>query len=217
VTVLDRDYPDNLRAVHDRPALIFIKGKLSPEDDRAVAIIGSRRASPAGRARAAALATRLGRAGCTIVSGLAAGIDTAAHTAALETNTRTIAVIGTGLEISYPPENAPIQRTIADRGAVVSQFWPDAPPTRESFPQRNATMSAMARVTVIAEATQRSGARSQARHALAHGRPVFVHAGLLEQNWARELAARPGVKPYDDPDEVLTSLECRHADDALTA
>lgn len=216
VTVLDPDYPTNLRAVHDRPALIFIAGHLPADEDRSVAIIGSRRASEAGRARARSVAHELGRRGYTIISGLAAGIDTAAHTAALDAGHRTVAVIGTGLRHSYPPGNAQLQRDIAGRGAVVSQFWPDSPPSRESFPARNATMSGLAAATAIIEASPRSGARIQARRALAHGRPVFIARELMSQDWARELAASPGVSAYGSAEEIAARIESLRADTPLT-
>ena len=173
VTVLDREYPENLRTVHDRPPLVFVAGGLVPQDARSIAVVGARRASGAGLAAAAAIAEALARAGYVVVSGLATGIDAAAHEAALAAGGRTVAVIGTGLRRSYPPENAVLQRRIAAEGAVVSQFWPDAPPTRTSFPRRNAVMSGLALGTVVVEASLRSGARLQTRLALAHGRPVF--------------------------------------------
>ncbi|MEA2213495.1 MAG: processing protein [Solirubrobacteraceae bacterium] len=217
VTVLDGSYPDNLRAVHDRPALLFVAGNLQARDERSVAIIGSRRASEDALARARVLATDLAHRGYTIISGLAAGIDTAAHAASLAADGRTIAVIGTGLAHSYPPENAGLQREIASRGAVVSQFWPDSGPNKASFPQRNATMSGLASATVIIEASPRSGARTQARHALAHGRPVFVARELLEQTWTQRLVARPGVSAFSHAHELIERLEALRERETLTA
>jgi DNA processing protein len=207
-TVLDEWYPANLRGVHDRPPLIFIAGRLEPGDDRSLAVIGARRASPEGLRLAERFASALVRCGYTVVSGLAAGIDTAAHKAALGEGGRTIAVIGTGLlHHSYPPENAGLQRQIAIRGAVVSQFWPDSPPTRQSFPMRNAVMSGLSRGSVVIEASERSGARIQARLALAHGRPVFLLDRLLDQPWARELASRAGVHVIRCPADVCRVIE----------
>jgi DNA processing protein len=207
LTVLDDTYPENLRAVHDRPPLIFIAGDLKPADRCAVAVIGSRRASRTGIERARAFTEALIASGYTVVSGLAAGIDTIAHTTALEHGARTIAVIGTGLDRCYPPQNASLQRSIATAGAVVSQFWPDAGPSRESFPLRNAVMSGLALATVIAEASATSGARIQARHALGHGRPVLLANALLDQQWASELAAKPGVHPVGSASELTTIVE----------
>lgn len=216
-SVIDPGYPNNLRAVHDRPPLLFVAGQLEPGDSRSIAVIGSRQATQDGLERARTLAGSFTRAGYTVVSGLAAGVDTAAHTATLNLGGRTVAVIGTGLARAYPPANAELQREIATRGAVVSQFWPDAPPRRESFPLRNATMSGLALATVIVEASVRSGARIQARRALAHGRPVFMAASLLEQPWAAELAQRSGVAAFETGDEILTSLERLNGSSRLTA
>lgn len=214
-TVLDQEYPANLRTVFDRPPLVFVSGRLTAQDTRSVAVIGARRASTAGLAAASDLARALTSSGYVVVSGLAAGVDTAAHEAALAAGGRTVAVIGTGLGHAYPPENAPLQRRIAAQGAVVSQFWPEAGPSRTSFPQRNAVMSGLALGTVVVEASYRSGARMQARLALAHGRPVFLGQALLEQPWARDLARRPGVHVVGDPSQIVQTIERLHATDTL--
>jgi DNA processing protein len=215
LTVLDAGYPENLRTVYDRPPILFISGRLAPQDARSVAIVGARRASRAGLATAAHVADALARSGVVVVSGLAAGVDAAAHEAALAAGGRTIGVIGTGLRHTYPPENAALQERIAGEGAVVSQFWPDAPPSRTSFPLRNAVMSGLALGTVVVEASFRSGARLQARLALAHGRPVFLWRALLDEPWARDVAQRPGVHVIDDPAQVMETVERLNALDEL--
>ena len=217
LTVLHPDYPENLRAVHDRPPLIFVAGALEPSDARSVAVIGTRKPTAAGVASARAIAEHLVQSNYTVASGLASGIDTTAHTAALSNQGRTIAVIGTGLHRSYPAENAPLQREITDKCAVISQFWPDATPTRQSFPLRNAVMSGLALATVVVEATRTSGARIQARLALAHGRPVLLAESLLEQQWASEFAARPGTHVFHTPAEVVGIVERLTSADALVA
>lgn len=217
LTVLDRTYPENLRAAHDRPPLIFVAGALQPGDARSVAVIGTRKPTPAGTALSRAIAQQLVDGGYAVVSGLASGIDTAAHTAALDRGGRTLAVIGTGLRRSYPAENAALQRKLAAEYAVISQFWPDAPPSPRSFPLRNAVMSGMALATVVVEATHTSGARTQARLALAHGRPVLLVEALLEQQWARELAARPGTHVIHAPAEVTATVERLTSADTLVA
>ncbi len=208
VPVLDERYPANLRRVHDRPPLLFIAGTLEQADDRSIAVIGARRASSEGLGLAASFASEFVRNGYTVISGLAAGIDRAAHQAALAGGGRTVAVIGTGvLHQSYPPENAELQRQIAARCAVVSQFWPEAPPTPKTFPLRNAVMSGLSRGSVVIEASERSGARVQARLALAHGRPVFLLERLLGQEWARELARREDVHVVTRAQEVIAEVE----------
>jgi DNA processing protein len=216
LTVVDSDYPENLRGVHDRPPLIFVAGRLEPGDARSVAVVGARAASDRGRVAARRIAEHLVDAGYTVVSGLAEGIDTAAHTGALERDERTVAVIGTGLERFYPPQNESLQRTIATRGAVVSQFWPDAPPSRRSFPMRNAVMSGLTLASVIVEAAHTSGSRMQARLALAQGRPVLLVHSLLSQPWARELAARPGTHVVRTPGEITSIVERLTSASALT-
>jgi DNA processing protein len=207
-TVLDPAYPPNLRAVHDRPPMVFVKGTLTPEDAKSVAVVGARNATAAGLKRAEAIARHLADSGYTVISGLAAGIDTAAHTAALDKRSRTVAVIGTGLARTYPPENHALQRRIAIQGAVVSQFWPNSPPSRRSFPMRNAVMSGIALATIVVEASHTSGARMQSRLALAQGRPVFLLDELVErQAWARDYSTRPGTHVVNDPADITTALE----------
>jgi DNA processing protein len=208
VTVLEPDYPPNLRAVHDRPPMVFVAGRLISADAHAIAVVGARKATHDGTNKARVIAEHLVDRGFTVVSGLAAGIDTAAHTATLARAGRTVAVIGTGLARSYPTQNEALQRRIASECAVVSQFWPDAPPSRRSFPMRNAVMSGITLATVVVEASDTSGARMQARLACAQGRPVFLLASLVErQQWAREYAARPGTHVVRSPDDITTVVE----------
>ena len=207
VTVLDRAYPENLRAVHDRPPLLFVAGRLLPGDGQSVAVIGSRRASADGVTRARVASSSLVDAGYAVVSGLAAGIDAAAHTAALERGGRTIAVIGTGLDHCYPAVNRGLQRRIATSGALVSQFWPDAPASRHGFPMRNAVMSGMTLATVVIEASEHSGARTQVRAALGHGRPVLLHESLLALEWARDCERLGGVYVVGGGDDVVAAVQ----------
>jgi DNA processing protein len=207
VTVLDPEYPDNLRAVHDRPAVIFVRGTLTAADGRAVAVIGSRQASPAGIARAGAVSEELIAGGYAVVSGLALGIDTAAHTTALDRQGRTLDVVGTGVNRCYPAQNAPLQRRIASEGAVISQFLPEQGPRRNNFPLRNALISGLSLATVIVEAGLKSGARILARQALHHGRPVLLDDAVLEQEWAQQLAGRPGTHVVRSPSEVVEVVE----------
>ncbi len=209
IGVRDPDYPANLRLVHDRPPAIFLVGELLPTDARAVAVIGSRHPSPRGLELSGVISTHLEAMEYVVLSGLAQGIDTAAHAAALRAGGRTLAVIGSGLHHSRPPQNAGLQSEIADRGAVISQFWPESPPTRRSFPLRNALMSGLALASVIVEAGATSGTRIQARAALAHNRPVFLWRSVLEQPWARQLARRPGVYVIQSPGELTDTLAVR--------
>jgi DNA processing protein len=199
----DRRYPRSLRDMDRRPPLLFVRGELLKEDAEGVSVIGTRRPSQEGIKMASAIAEALTEAGRTVISGLAAGIDTAAHAAALRAGGRSIGVLGNGLDHVYPPGNATLQRQLQ---VLVSQFWPAQPPSRDTFPARNAVMSAMGMATVIVEAGQRSGARIQARHALAQGRRLFLMAPLLREEWARALAPQAGVRVITDPAALMDGL-----------
>ncbi|MFL6074055.1 MAG: DNA-processing protein DprA [Mycobacteriales bacterium] len=207
VTLLDPEYPAQLLTIHQRPPLLFYRGNLDERDAYGVAVVGTRKPSGRGLEQAREIAGGLARRNVTVVSGLAAGIDTAAHEAALAAGGRTVAVVGTGLYCSYPAQNQDLQDRIGVDHLVLSQFWPDAPPTRISFPMRNAVMSGYTAATVVVEAAYRSGARMQARLALEHGRPVFLLDTLLEHDWARDFAKRPGTHVVHDAREVLTALQ----------
>ncbi len=217
ITVRDDAYPEALHMVHDRPALIWIAGDITLlEQTDALAVVGTRQPSEAGRDQAATFAADLVTDGFTVISGLAAGIDTAAHRAAIRAGGRTIAVIGTGLDHAYPPENAGLQAELARDHAVISAFWPDEGPSPERFRRRNAVMSGLGLGTIIVEASVRSGTRVQARHALAHGRPVFLRRTLLAQSWAAELARRPGVHVVETAGDVIDIVESAHGPGPLT-
>ena len=159
-----------------------------------MSVVGSRKASDRGLTIAAAVARELVTRRIAVVSGLAQGIDTAAHRAALAAGGRTVAVIGTGISQAYPAENRELQDEIASRGLVLSQFLPDAPPQKHYFPMRNATMSGYGLATIVVEAGEHSGARGQARLAVEHGRPVILTDAVARHNeWAQALLGRPGV------------------------
>jgi DNA processing protein len=207
VCVLDAEYPSNLRMIHQHPPVLFMRGTADERDVTSVAVVGTRQPTPRGIDQARQLATGLAGNGIPVISGLAAGIDTAAHTAALEAGARTVAVIGTGIDRVYPAQNADLQEEIAAKGLVISQFLPGSSPTKASFPMRNAVMSGYALATVVVEAAHRSGARMQARLALQHGRHVFLMRSLLEHDWARDYAERPGVTVVETADDVFAGLQ----------
>ena len=150
--------------------------------------MGSRQATDRGLAIAAGVARELVSRGVTVVAGLALGIDSAAHRAALADGGRTVAVIGTGINRVYPAENQDLQAEIGSRDLLLSQFWPDAPPQKQNFLMSNATMSGYGLATVVVEAGEHSGARAQARMALEHGRPVILTDLVADRNeWAQAL------------------------------
>lgn len=186
VTVLDDDYPSNLRLIFNLPPFLFYRGTLDRVDARSVAVVGTRKCSDEGLKRAAAMSRALVSEGVTVLSGLAAGIDTAAHEAALDAGGRTIAVMGTGILRTYPASNLELAERIVENGALVSQFWPTQPPARHTFPRRNVVTSGMSQGTVVIEASSTSGAKMQARLALQHGKTAFLVDSLVtDQEWAR--------------------------------
>ncbi len=208
ITVLDMDaYPANLRMVFDRPAALFVRGNLDPSDERSVAVVGTRKPSDRGLEQARTVVDALLEAHYVIVSGLAEGIDSAAHRRALDADARTVAVIGTGQRHAFPAKHAELQAAIGQRAAVISHFWPSQGPRRWTFPLRNAVMSGFARATVVVEASQTSGARTQARLAREHGRPVFLLNSLLEHPWARQAATYPNVYVVERGAQITDHLE----------
>lgn len=212
VTILDEEYPANLREIYNRPPFLFVRGELHPTDERSVAVVGTRTASQDGLAQARRLATELARNGVTVLSGLARGIDSAAHAGALDAGGRTVAVLGHGiLHDLYPSENRELAQHIGQHGALVSQFWPTAPPTRVTFPMRNVVMSGLGIGTVVVEASGHSGAKMQARLCLEHGKRLFlVESLVMQEDWARRYGERPGatvVRHVDDILAVLLSVE----------
>lgn len=207
LTVFDAEYPAQLLTVHQRPPFLMMRGQQSASDARSVAIVGTRKATDEGIRAAYQLARDLSEAGVPVVSGLAVGIDTGALSGALSVGGRAVGVIGTGLRRSYPKENADLQERIGRIGLLVSQFLPDAPPTKISFPMRNAVMSGYCAATVVVEAPYRSGARMQARLALEHGRRVFLLESLLANDWARDYAKRPNTTVVHSVRDVLVHLE----------
>jgi DNA processing protein len=220
ITILDDLYPARLRGIHEAPPVLFARGSLMSEDP-AISVVGSREASARGLAIAQTVATSLVEAGITVVAGLALGIDTAAHRAALDAGGRTVAVIGTGINKVYPRPNKDLHEEIAENGLLLSQFWPDAPPQRHTFLMRNATMSGYGIATVVVEAGEQSGARAQARMAVGHGRPVILTDLVVDRNsWAKELIGRPGVHVASGRADVMDivrrlTTEQDHVEDQL--
>ena len=207
LSIFDPDYPAQLLTVHQRPPFLMMRGLPDKADARGVAVVGTRKATDLGIREAHRLARDLSDAGVPVVSGLASGIDTAALSGALSAGGRAVAVIGTGLRRSYPTENAELQERIGKTGLVISQFLPDASPTKITFPMRNAVMSGYSAATVVVEAPYRSGARMQARLALEHGRRVFLLESLLVNDWARDYAGRPNTVVVRSVSDVIHHLE----------
>ncbi|WP_172121334.1 DNA-processing protein DprA, partial [Actinomyces faecalis] len=208
VSVLSDRYPTRVREVHEAPALLYYQGALLPDDD-GVCVVGSRQAGPASLQAASDVARLLVDRGLTVIAGLAAGIDTAAHQGALDAGGRTVAVMGTGLDHTYPADNTALRASIAASGGLVlTQFEPGAKTTRASFPMRNAVMSGYGLTTFVVAAGEHSGTRTQARYAVRHGRGVIVSRAVARStSWGQEYAHSGDAAVADTPDDVLKHVE----------
>lgn len=209
MVILGEDgYPSLLREISNPPPVLFLRGSVLPADSTAVAVVGSRRPTLAGLEMARTLAGDLGRAGFTIVSGLARGIDTAAHRGALDAGGRTIAVLGSGIDRVYPPDNVGLAEAIAAQGAVVTEFMPGCLPVKGNFPRRNRVISGLALGTVVIEAGEKSGALITATCALDENRTVFAvpgAPGYAKSKGANKLI-KEGAKLVESAGDVLEDL-----------
>ncbi len=179
ITFNSPSYPQRLKEIHDYPPLIYVRGNLKPEDECCLAVVGTRRATVYGRQVTEEIVTELAKNKITIVSGLAKGIDSIAHRAALETNGRTIAVFASGLDIVYPAENASLARDIIEKGALVSEYPLGTRPKADNFPRRNRIMSGISLGVLVIEAGERSGALITVEQALQQNREVFAVPGSI--------------------------------------
>jgi DNA processing protein len=201
-------WPQTFECLSDEPEVLFVRGRVGALAERAVAIVGSREGTPEGRDLAFRLAFRLAEEGWASVSGLARGVDTAAHRGTLSAGGETIAVLGCGPDIPYPEENRDLFERIAEEGLLVSEFAPGMPPISGNFPRRNRLLAAIASAVVLVECRRRSGALVTCRHALEQGREIFVVPG-----WpGHPLAAGPlqllrdGARLIRDADDLLEDL-----------
>lgn len=202
------EYPRSLREIHDPPGILFVRGEIRPTDALAVAIVGSRHATHYGLTMAERLAGSLARSGITVVSGLARGIDGAAHRGALAAGGRTLAVLGSGLANIYPPEHAELAAEVAKSGAVISEMPPDSPPVGGAFPQRNRIISGLSLGVLVVEASTNSGALITARHAMEQGREVYAVPGRIDNRLSRgcHRLIRDGAKLVETVDDILEEL-----------
>ncbi|MCX7780853.1 MAG: DNA-processing protein DprA [Negativicutes bacterium] len=197
------EYPAALRTIFDAPQILFYRGSL-PEHQLLIAVVGSRKATAYGKNVASMLAKQLAEAGCWVVSGAARGIDTAAHEGALVAGS-TIAVLGNGINIAYPPENAKLLARIAEQGALISEYPPDTPPVPAHFPARNRIINGLSRGVVIVEAAEKSGALITADFALEEGRDVFAVPGSVfsETSKGCNRLIKQGAKLVDSVADIL--------------
>lgn len=210
ITLDDERYPLLLKTIHGPPSLLYLKGKLEPRDVHAVAIVGSRKCSVYGREQAERFGANLAGIGMTVVSGGARGIDTHAHKGALvPKNGRTIAVLGCGVDVVYPPENVALfDQIVAAGGAILSEFPLGTPPTAENFPRRNRIVSGMSRGVLVVEADVKSGALITAKYAMEHERVVFAMPGRIDNPLSAGPHAliRDGAVLVENVSNVLDNL-----------
>jgi DNA processing protein len=201
-------YPRPLREIHDPPGVLFVRGQLKPNDALAVGIVGTRHGTQYGLRQAERLAGGLARAGLTIVSGLARGIDAAAHRGAMAAGGRTIAVLASGVMNIYPPEHDKLADEVVAQGALISESPPHAQPLAGTFPQRNRIISGMSLGVIVIEAAERSGALITARHAMEQGREVFAVPGNIDSRASRgcHQLIRDGARLIESADDVLEEL-----------
>jgi len=201
-------YPPMLGDIPDPPSLIYVRGSIEPADEMAIALVGSRRCTPYGLRISERLAASLARVGMTVVSGLARGIDAAAHRGALGAGGRTIAVLANGLAEVYPPEHDELAREVVARGALISESPMRQAPLAGLFPQRNRIISGLCLGTVIVEATPRSGSLSTARHATDQNREVFAVPGPVDSLPSRgcHYLIRDGARLVETVDDILEEL-----------
>ena len=209
VTQDDPEYPDLLRQIYDPPIVLYVKGELSLKDKNSVAIVGSRMTTHYGIESARKLAYQLAYLGVTVVSGGARGIDTAAHQGALSGKGRTVAVLGTGINLVTPPENAKLFEQIAASGAVVTQFPFNRPADKQSFPIRNRIVAGMTLGTVVVEANLTSGALITANFATEYGRQVFAVPGRIDSPRSKGChdLIKKGAKLCEGAEDVLSEFE----------
>lgn len=204
----DPRYPELLKNIFDPPLGIFVRGKLIDIDQKAVAIVGSRKPTPYGLAVAERLGAGLAGAGVVVVSGMARGVDTAAHRGALGAGGRTVAVLGCGVDVVYPRENKKLMEEICGRGAVISEFPPGSPPEAWHFPVRNRIISGLTRGVVVVEAAEQSGALITADMALEQGRDVMAVPGNISSpmSCGPNRLIKQGAKLVEGPDDILDEL-----------
>ncbi len=210
ITIEDKDYPKQLKEIKNAPKILYFKGKLQP-NELCFALVGTRRYSSYGKQVALEIADNLTEAGLTIVSGLAPGIDTFAHTAVVEQEKRTIAVLGTGLDEKsiYPSENIKLARKIVEfGGCLISEYPPETRGTRFTFPERNRIISGLSRGTLVIEAKQKSGALITANYAFSQKRKVFAIPGSIYSlnSKGSHILIKKGAKLVDNTSDILEEL-----------
>jgi len=208
ITMRDDDYPENLKSIYDPPIVLYVKGNLEKFDNLALAIVGSRRCTQYGLNTAERIGEFLSFHGITVVSGMARGIDTAAHKGTLKNNGTTVAVLGNGLATVYPTENKQLAEKITENGALVSEFPMETPPNKWNFPRRNRIISGLSKAVVVVEAAKKSGALITVDFALEQGREVFAVPGRAQalSSGGTNSLIREGARLIEDGNDIIEEL-----------
>lgn len=208
ISYLSAQYPESLKRIYNSPVLLYVKGSILKEDENSISIVGMRTPSQYGQKAAEYFSRELSRRGITIISGMARGIDSFAHKGAIRHKGRTIAVLGSGLNVIYPPENRRLYQSIIESGAVVSEFPFNTPPNPENFPKRNRIISGLSKGTLVIEAGEKSGSLITAYLALEQGREVFAVPGLINGIKSRgtHKLIKEGAKLVENIEDILEEI-----------
>jgi len=214
LTILDENYPKLLKEIYDPPPILYVRGSFLPQDEKALAIVGTRMPTPYGQQVTSHLAGQIAQAGLTIVSGLARGIDTLAHLAALQNNRRTIAVVGSGIDNPsiYPPSNRKLAQQISENGAVVSEYPLTVPALKHHFPARNRIISGLSLGTLVIEAKEKSGTFLTVSHSLEQNREVFAVPGPIYSPYSAgpNNLIKMGAKLVMTTNDILDELNMKN-------
>jgi DNA processing protein len=208
VSYQDDRYPEVLKNIEDAPLVLYMKGQYHPDDRFAIGVVGSRQHTPYGESVTQRLAGELSAAGFTVISGLARGIDTLSHKAALASGGRTIAVLGSGLDVCYPPENRGLTERIVSSGCLISEFLPGTLPNKENFPRRNRLISGLSLGILVVEATDKSGSLITAGYALEQNKEVFAVPGNItsRNSEGTNKLIKQGAKIVLKTDDIIEEL-----------
>lgn len=213
VTLVQESYPFLLKQIYDPPAILYYRGDINVLNGTCVAMVGSRKATEYGKTAAGKIAEGLAAAGVVVVSGMARGIDTVAHQGALQAGGKTVAVLGCGLDICYPPENIKLREKIATYGLLLSEFPPGSQPKPANFPMRNRIISGLSLATVVVEAAEKSGALITADCALEQGRDVFAVPGSIHSPASKgcHRLIKEGAAMVEDVTDILNAMNVEAA------
>jgi DNA processing protein len=208
LTINDKSYPKNLKEIEDCPFVLYVKGKLKEKDEKAIAVIGSRKMTNYGKSTVFKIVSDLVKRKVTIVSGLARGVDTEAHKTTINSSGRTLAVLGSGLDFIYPPENKILSEEIVKRGALISEYPLGYPPFPQNFLQRNRIVAALSKGVLVIEGAERSGTLVTASYAANYGRNVFAVPGDISSplSFAPNFLIKNGAKVITEGEDILEEL-----------